>query len=344
MNGHHQASNHLTTSKWRELQLWIVTAMVLGLMTLVLGEGLIRWLASERLIYNIEMVKYAKQLKIPDPLGQIDHVHRPSSTAHLMGVDVKLNSLGNRSDELPDPAVPRMLVLGSSVTMGWGVSQNQVFTSQLQEFLARSSTKGFAIQNAGIGNTNTFAHYTLFERQYPLVKPNYVLLHYFIRDSEPSAPANDSSILKYSYFADVLYDFFALTQLRAQGGSGALLMHYSDLYQDGNPAWLKTLESVRQLRDKLAQEKVPFLIMIVPDLRNISKDSPYSPIYGFIKNEFLKLGVPVVDSFPEFQKKFGDRPQRVWVDSEDPHPNALGHSLMAELLISYFTNNPLPFD
>ena len=110
-------------TKSREVALGIVFMVVATSVTLAVGEIVIRAIASQHLIYNIEMVKYATELKMRDPLGEVSHVHRPSSSAQLMGVDISLNSLGDRGPELKNPKDPdckRVLVMGSSITMGWG--------------------------------------------------------------------------------------------------------------------------------------------------------------------------------------------------------------------------------
>ena len=132
-----------------------VAVFLILVFCLAVGEGAVRLIASQKLIYNIEMVKYAKSLKMPDPDQVASHVHRPNSSAHLMGVNIALNSLGNRGPELPrkSPNVLRIMVLGSSVTMGWGVSQEETFTSLAEKKLNTEPLllgKKVEIVNAGI--------------------------------------------------------------------------------------------------------------------------------------------------------------------------------------------------
>ena len=57
---------------------------------------------------------------------------------------------------------------------------------------------------------------------------------------------------------------------------------------------------------------------------------------------FLSMEVPVVNTFDAFQKRFGDDVSKVWIQSDDPHPNAAGHSLMADEFYQYLVReNPL---
>jgi lysophospholipase L1-like esterase len=307
----------------------------------VVGEVVVRIVAASTLIYNIEMVRYAKELKMPDPQGEISHVHRPNASAHLMGVDVALNSLGHRSPELtaPKPATTkRVLVLGSSVTMGWGVTDAQVFTALVSRRFATEKPQGpdvaLEIANAGIGNYDTKAQATLFGRQYPVVKPDLVVLHYFISDPEPRPPAKNSIVLRESYLAAYFYDRFRTLGLAAQGHND-LFKHYSDVYDDQYPYWTAALERIVAMRDAAARDHVPFVVMLIPDFHNLANGTPYGALYEKMYKGFTERGITTINTFPEFQKRYGGNESDVWIQRDDPHPNAKGHELMAELLYGY---------
>src|SRR4051812_1676841 len=107
--------------KRKEMLLAAATVAVALTVTLSAAEIALRVRSTYKNIYNIEMVKYATELKMPDPEGQVSHVHQRNKTAKLMGVEVSLNTLGNRGPDLAvqKPAnTKRVFVLGSSVTMG----------------------------------------------------------------------------------------------------------------------------------------------------------------------------------------------------------------------------------
>jgi len=77
--------------------LWMTAA------AFIVFELFIRAIAFFHPIYDVEMMKYAKALKVFSPVPTLIRQHRPNSKAHLMGVDVSLNSLGHRSRELINP-------------------------------------------------------------------------------------------------------------------------------------------------------------------------------------------------------------------------------------------------
>ena len=92
-------------------------------MAFLLGEAAARIIASNGMRYDIEMTKYAKQLKRKSTIVGLRYEHVPNSEADLMGVNVKINSVGLRDYEYPfekNDSTLRILVLGDSQTFGWG--------------------------------------------------------------------------------------------------------------------------------------------------------------------------------------------------------------------------------
>ena len=325
----------------------VIAALAATVVTVALGEGAVRLMASRRLNYTIEMVKYARALKQRDPRGVVSHVHRPSLSATLMGVDVSLNSLGDRGPELttPKPAgTSRVLVLGSSVTMGWGVPFADVFTSVAQHRLNDEQPFGprvrFEFENAGIGNYSTIFQGDLFRDRFPKIEPDAVVLNYFISDVQPRGMGRDNPILARSYLAALLFDRWSQWRFARQGKS--LFTFYADLYADNSEAWRATLGQIRVMRDTCADRGVPFIVMIVPDIHDLSPGTPYRALYGQMEAAFRSVDLRVVNTFDAFQRQFGADVTSLWIRGDDPHPNAAGHTLMAGQLVEYMVrDNPL---
>lgn len=330
----------------RELAFGLLLLVAVTVIGLGLGELAMRVIASQRLIYNIEMVKYATALKMPDTLGQVSHVHRPGASAHLMGVDIALNHLGHRGPDLPatrDPSHKRVFVLGSSVTLGWGVPFDSTFTARTERALNTERPFGaayrFEFANAGIGNYNTAFQSRLFERQYPLVRPDLVVLHYFISDVQPRTMGRNSALLKHSFLAAFLFDRWSLLKLRLGGTYRDLFTFYRELYQPGSQAWLDTQRQIRGMRDVAAWDSVPFLVMVIPDIHDLSPGTPYAALYGEIDSTFRAMGLATINTFPAYQQEFGDDVTRLWIQADDPHPNARGHAVMAKALYAYLVDH-----
>jgi hypothetical protein len=94
-----------------------------------------RTIVDDGMQFDLEMWKYARDVKMisPDPL--IGHEHRPNRRTHLMGVDFATNSRGLRDREFAlehEPGVIRIVMLGDSVTLGWGVPEESTFAKRLE--------------------------------------------------------------------------------------------------------------------------------------------------------------------------------------------------------------------
>ena len=88
--------------------------LVVGLLV-GLAEVAVRVLNSGGMDYTLEMWKYARELKRVAADPKLGHEHIPGRTAHLMGVDVSINSHGLRDREIPyeTPAnTKRIIMLG----------------------------------------------------------------------------------------------------------------------------------------------------------------------------------------------------------------------------------------
>jgi len=329
----------------REILVGVAFSIVATLVTFGLGEAVVRLVASQRLIYNIEMVRYATKLKMRDPQGEVSHVHRPSSSAKLMGVDVSLNSLGDRGPELAEPrdtARKRVLVMGSSITMGWGVPLPQTFAATTEQLLNTQHPFGpqtsFEFVNAGIGNYNTVFQHALFRRQFPVVKPDMVVLHYFVSDVQPRTMGRNNPLLQHSYLAAFVFDRWSQVKLRFGGNYKDLFTFYSELYQDDSPAWAMTKQHVQEMREASEKAGAPFVIVITPDIHDLSPGTPYKALYDKIEKTFSGMGIRTVSTFDAFQKEFGGDVSKVWIQADDPHPNAKGHALMANVLYQYMVD------
>ena len=89
----------------------------------------------------------------PHSMSEIHSHHQGGATpfARKRTYSLSTNSLGLRGPELgdDDPAVPRLLAIGDSVTHGWGVDEDESYPSVLQELLGE---RGHRVQvvNAGV--------------------------------------------------------------------------------------------------------------------------------------------------------------------------------------------------
>ena len=310
------------------------------LFSLFVGEIIVRYISSEKLIYNIEMAKYAKTLKTIDPNKKASHIHKKNTSANLMGVEIKLNSLGHRSPELNQVKLNneiRTFVLGSSVTMGWGVEFSNVFSEIASKKLNNNSNVEYSFANAGIGNYNNKFQYALFKKQFKKVNPDIVLLHYFISDAEERPIEKNNVIFKYSYLAAFLFDRLNTLQFMFKEDT-TLFNYYNLIYKDNSIEWKNTIKRIIKMKNFLKYNDTRFLIMIIPDFHSLDTGNKLNFIYKKIEEEFKSQNIEVINTYKNFQEKFGDNPQELWVQKDDPHPNHKGHKLMADKLYNFYKN------
>jgi len=264
-----------------------------------------------------------------------------------MGVNITLNSLGHRNDELPEKKnlnEYRIQIIGSSITLGWGVKKENTFSSILEKNLNLNESfkkkyNSFFVINAGIGNTNTQHHYHLFKDQFDLTKPNTFILQYFINDAEIINKKKNNLILKHSYFAAFIYQ-----QIKSFSFKGSLDDYYLKLYDKNSQGWITAKKSIKNLQNLCKKNNIDFIILFVPDLHNLSKNNKLINLYSKINHEFTEMNIPIINTYDSLSKKFKSNPKESWVFRDDPHPNAKAHEVIGNDLYNFFIKQNFFYD
>jgi len=186
-----------------------VFSLVIGLLLVELLTRII--FDHNGMNYGIEMWKYAKLLKQKSQIPQLSHEHKPGTEAKLMGVQVKINSYGLRDHEYkiarPDRTY-RILVLGDSMTFGWGTAVENTYPKVLEKLLNDFSRPAsnpsnmiskYEVINAGVGNYNTVQEVTYFKERGIHLKPDMVLLGFYLNDAEKTPKPSSGFLREHSY-------------------------------------------------------------------------------------------------------------------------------------------------
>jgi len=323
----------------------VLYGVVFSVWILICGEVFLRVISSITPIYNIEMLKYAKELKVESNNPKISHVHRPNSSARLMSVDITLNSLGHRNEELEyqkKKDKKRIYMLGSSIMLGWGVSEEDGFAKVFQRKLNKKNKKrgspNYLTINAGIGNYNTFYQVELFEEQVSIVDPDIVVLQYYINDAEANPRGTDNIILKYSLLAASAHYYFHSILFVS---SSSIEEYYSNMYEDENNGWKQAQASIAKLKTICAERHIPVIALLIPDFHDLSSDGVFFKIYQKIQTTFDKNEIPMVNTFSAIQNKFKENPREAWLANDDPHPNLAVHQIIGNELYEFFVKQNL---
>ena len=165
--------------------------------SLLAAEAFVRLVDPIGIGYYEEAGRYHLE-KVPD--DQLVYKHRPFVDTQYQGVMVRTNSLGLRDRDLGDPKTEdlRIVALGDSVTFGWGVERDDLFTEQLEALTASRAGLRLNVINTGVGSYNTRQQRRFFELYHEKLAPDGVILIYVPNDVEiaegPFDPQSEVSL------------------------------------------------------------------------------------------------------------------------------------------------------
>jgi lysophospholipase L1-like esterase len=301
--------------------------MVLVSCTIALGaaEAFLRIKNASMRNYDIEMWRYARLLKhrSDEPVLAFEHV--PNKSAVLEGVNIRVNDWGLRGGPVPplQPGERRILVLGSSITLGWGVREEDTLEARLQRMFAEQH-ETVQVLNGGIGNYNAVRYVNRFLLRLTGLHPTDIVVHAFVRDAEALDPGGGNVLLRNSELAVTCW--IAFERYFTKAGSETVEEHYSKVYQPDAPGFLAMKQALRQLADYARQNHIRVYFAMTPDVHDLV-DYKLSFVHDIMRNVAEQDGFTYIDLLPTMSKL---TPQELWAMPGDPHPNALGHEKMAE--------------
>jgi hypothetical protein len=295
----------------------------------VLGEVLLRVKNSSQQNYVVEMWRYARELKKISQDPDLGHLHIPNSNATLQNVIVAINSLGMRGPEpnLSDNAPKKVLLLGSSITLGWGVQEKDTIRNQLEQNLGGQ----YQVLNGGIGNYNLARSVAQFRKSWRnSVKPDVVVVHYFVNDAEYLGSSADNFIFRNSQLAVTLYH---VVQGLAHGSGDmkSLTTHYQSVYAPNSRGFSEMESALNDLVAIGKRDNFRIILAMIPDVHQL-QDYPFSFIHKKMKYLAVKYKIGYLDFFDSLRDYQGPE---LWTIPGDPHPNAQVHAIMAKQLAQF---------
>jgi hypothetical protein len=304
-------------------------ALALGtaLACLLLGEAGFRTVLHFRPGYDYEMWRYAAEIK--EPLGdpRLPFAHLPNRRGTYYGAEIRTNGFGFRSPEITaakPPGTTRVVVLGDSFTLGWGVPDDRTVCRQL-EGLLNAGGRRVEVVNLGVGNYNTVMEVELFKRRGLPLDPDVVVLMYYINDTEETPRLTAFSLLaRHSYLLASLQDAWRRLALPRRGGD-PLEAYYREIYRPDAPGRVAGSGALRELAELCRSRGIRLLAVNIPDLRRL-RPYPFSFATDQVRQFAAANGVPFLDLLPTFSPH---EERTLWVSSADPHMNAQASTLAA---------------
>jgi lysophospholipase L1-like esterase len=284
--------------------------------------------------YDVEMSRYAIEIKEKADNPKTGHIHKPDSSARLMGVDVEINSDGFRDDDyaIERNEKQRIAVLGDSLTFGWGVEKAETFEVLLEAML--SEQQPTEMINFGHGNYNTEQQVNLFREKGLKYKPDRVVVFYFINDAEVT-PAR-SKWLWISRLRSVTFLWSRMRGLLTRTKPGQTFeSFYSALYEDDQPGFVAMKAAFLELRQLCAENGMQLQVIMLPELHNLV-NYPFSAEYEKVSDFLRANNIAVSDLTASFAGY--EHAADLWVAPDDAHPNALAHKMIAEYSRDFLAN------
>jgi lysophospholipase L1-like esterase len=315
----------------REHALSLLT-LIVSVVICVLGiELFVRVFIDDGMNFDLEMWKYARDVKFisDDPL--IGHAHRPNSQEHLMGVDVNINSKGLRDREIPyerTSSALRIVMLGDSFTEGWGVPFEQTFSKRIEKLYAAHG-RTVEVVNTGVGNYNTIMEVEYFLNEGYKYQPDIVVLNFIPNDAEPVPPHTQPNLVMRHCYSCVFLIGRMDMLLRQFSMRPDWKTYYSNLYGNGNAkGWMDAKMAIGRLAEYCKAHGIHLLLAHLPDIHGF-QPYPLQEVTDLLEQTAKENGVDFVDVMPAFK---GYEPDKLWVSPTDAHPNGLGNEVIANAL------------
>jgi len=299
------------------------------LVVVIALEAYVRVTQTDGENFDIEMWRYAKDMKQVSPIPGMGHEHVPGRSGTYMGVSVAINSQGWRDEEysLEKPeGVVRIMMLGDSVTFGWGAPPEGITSHILEDLLNKQSNgRHYEVLNTGIGNSNTAMQTAYFLHTGYQFSPDMVILNYFINDAEVTPIRKSNVLLEHMYSAVFLAGRLDIL-LRTYLGKSDWSRYYHDLYNADQPGWQVTQQALGQLAIFCQQRGIPLLVVHYPELHQLSP-YPFEAERQLVAKAVESRSLPFLDLLPAVTQ---EEPRTLWVTPTDAHPNGKAGAIFAQ--------------
>jgi lysophospholipase L1-like esterase len=285
--------------------------------------------------YFSEVTRY---FKTHIPKENYSYIHPAGMDEKFQGVPIRTNSHGLRGPEFSKKKPEgkrRILILGDSVVLGWGVEYEQTFPALLQNYL---DMEGFETEliPAGVSSWNTRTEYEYFRTTAIDFEPDMVILIIVSNDTDPKENSNieigKDELLKLVYKPNTDQDIFRKTWFKLVDLSYVFrhiqfivkIIQERDQNSTASPddlTWKDSQMALEKFEVLCGYEKIKFIPFIFADEINSKKH----PIYSLYRDHF-EASVVNYQTFPGMLFEEGKYRNSVI----DNHPNSAGHEIMAE--------------
>ncbi len=309
---------------------YIFFSIIIGL---IFSETVLRIKHAVNPNYDIEMWKYAKELKIKSSNKLIGHTHLINKSAKLQKVSIDINKVGQRDIDYDNSDLRkydrRFLIIGSSITLGWGVEYEKTFSHKLNEFSIKNN-KNWLFINGGIGNYNTERYVNNYLYNWQDLEFTDIIIQFFVNDTENLREVREPNFFVEHFHLGVI-TWKLINSYNNKFKTEKIEDYYKELYDDDNKGFKIAVQSLKKIQNHCKSNNINCIIVNTPDIHQLE---PYKLI--FINDKMKKVSddinlpyLDLLDSFKNYSAK------DLWNKYGDPHPNNLGHEEMAKTIYKF---------
>lgn len=369
------ASTALTTKENKKLSkrallgLRVAIVLLSPLMLLCMLEGVA--LVSEKNqaegLYAWELVA-SRRIKLIDVTTQdIGYtLMKPNQHYLWRNIPVDINQAGFRDDDAPyqkPSGAFRILNLGDSVAMGWGVRKGDTYGDVLEKTLSTSAAGGGKVDvlNAAVPGWNQENALAYLKAEGLKYDPDLIIVDLTIVNDIYGANALKTQrrppVIEWlntnTHFWPFLVVQFRTIQANSQGRRIDVLNPPKDAqsYFPQDPAsstWDHSWKQIEQVFQIAKEKNIKFVLLLFP-LEYQTLDPSYSTVAQQVFIDRAKaVGMPVIDLLPAFQKACNEKPggkcqledhylfADLWM-----HPSQVGHQITADQVKAWMANQAI---
>lgn len=293
---------------------------------------------------------------VDDPV--LDYRYIPDTEFWTGDVAYRFNGAGFRDVEHPvdaGPGVERIVVVGDSVSVGYGVPFEQIFASELRRRLGTS----VEVLNVAMSGLNAPQEVHLLEVEGLRYDPDLVVLNFVLNDCDFHTRYRAALAYREKKDSEIgLLGIPVPPELKRALKSSALIYFVKQRVEllvaseaDVDPDYVARIwdepanrEKVRDALARLAAlgraHDLEVLVAIWPVLVDF-EDYPYREIHAWVAEEARSRGLAALDLLPAFAGSGGPRGLQITPDDVF-HPNARGHALAAEAFLGWYRSREIP--
>ncbi len=335
--------NETTTSIKNKIFKLAVKLAAIGLVTFLILEAMLRILDPLGIKYFFENDRYFSILEANEIYS---YIHPGNFKGTFQGAEIKTNSRGFRGPEFNSTKkndTTRVLIVGDSVVLGWGVSQDAIFPTLLQNRFDSEKRK-VEIIPMGVSSWNTRNQYEYLNFKGFGLDPDIITMVIVSNDVVPkksgvtsvprkklfpekisSGDSNPKKTIKdrlwsgWNYLGGYLFAVRYVQYFIKASWQG----NYFATLDSSSPAWLDASLALDGIIEYCRKNSIELVFHIYGSAESINSNSSLKMYKYYLENKGFEIG-----TFP--QSLIGDPKFRISI--ADGHANEEGHKIIADVL------------